>query len=151
MRCWILHGSQQTPVFLRSNREPVAHFHARVWYTQGMTRKGYLSDVSDDEWVFVEPYLTLMREDAPQREHPLREVFNGLRYIVHTGMQWRMKPHDLPPWHMVYQQMQRWLKAGVLGDMAHDLRMLRRTASACKSSNCRRPSMASCCCRAAGS
>ena len=51
-----------------------------------MTRKAYLSDVNDDEWAFVAPYLTLMTEDAPQREHSLREVFNGLRYIVRTGM-----------------------------------------------------------------
>ena len=72
-----------------------------------MTRKGYLSDVSDDEWAFVAPYLTLMREDAPQREHSLREVFNGLRYIVRTGMRWRMMPNDLPLWHTVYQQTQR--------------------------------------------
>jgi len=61
------------------------------------TRKSYPSDVSDDEWAFVAPYLTLMREDAPQREHSLREVFNGLRYIVRTGAQWRMMPNDLPP------------------------------------------------------
>jgi transposase len=91
-----------------------------------MTRKNYPSDVSDDEWAFVAPYLTLMREDAPQREHPLREVFNGLRYIVRTGTQWRMMPHDLPPYHTVYQQTQRWLKAGVFEDMVRDLRMLMR-------------------------
>ena len=91
-----------------------------------MTRKAYPSDVSDDEWAFVAPYLTLMREDAPQRDHSLREVFNGLRYIVRTGMQWRMIANDLPPWYTVYQQMQRWLKAGVFEDMVHDLRMLMR-------------------------
>jgi transposase len=91
-----------------------------------MTRKAYSSDVSDDEWAFVAPYLTLMREDAPQREHSLREVFNGLRYIVHTGMQWRMMAHDLPPWHTVFQQTQRWLNAGVFEDMVRDLRMLMR-------------------------
>lgn len=91
-----------------------------------MTRKGYPSDVSDDEWAFVAPYLTPMREDAPQREHSLREVFNGLRYIVRTGMQWRMMPNDLPPWHTVHQQTQRWLKAGVFEDMVRDLRMLMR-------------------------
>jgi transposase len=91
-----------------------------------MDRKGYLSDVSDDEWAFVAPYLTLMREDAPQREYPLREVFNGLRYIVHTGMQWRMMPNDLPPWHTVYQQTRRWLKAGVFETLVRDLRMLLR-------------------------
>lgn len=90
------------------------------------TRQGYPSDVSDDEWAFVAPYLTLMKEDAPQREHSLREVFNGLRYIVRTGMQWRMMPNDLPPWYTVYQQTQRWLKAGVFEDMVHDLRMLLR-------------------------
>lgn len=91
-----------------------------------MDRKPYPSDVSDDEWAFVAPYLTLMREDAPQREHALREVFNGLRYIVRTGAQWRMMPNDLPPWHAVYQQTQRWLKAGVFEAMVHDLRMLLR-------------------------
>lgn len=91
-----------------------------------MERKNYPSDVSDDEWAFLAPYLTLMREDAPQREHSLREVFNGLRYIVRTGMQWRFMPNDLPPWHTVYQQTQRWLAAGVFEAIVHDLRMLLR-------------------------
>ena len=54
-----------------------------------MDRKAYPSDVSDEEWALVDPYLKLMTEDAPQREYPLREVFNGLRYIVETGAQWR--------------------------------------------------------------
>jgi transposase len=89
-------------------------------------RKAYPSDVSDDEWAFVAPYLTLMTEDAPQREHALREVFNGLRYLVRTGSQWRFLPNDLPPWYTVYQQTQRWLKAGVFEDIVSDLRMLLR-------------------------
>ncbi len=71
------------------------------------TRKAYPSDVSDDEWAFVAPYLTLMREDAPQRGHSLREVFSGLCCLVRGGMHWRMMAHDLPPWHTVYQQTQR--------------------------------------------
>ena len=101
-----------------------------------MTRKGYLSDVSDDEWAFVAPYLTLMREAAPQREHSLREVFNGLRYIVRTGMQWRMMPHDVPPWHTVCQQTQRWLKAGVFEDRVRNLRMrMRASAAWCATTN----------------
>jgi transposase len=91
-----------------------------------MLRRAYPSDVSDDEWAFVASYLTLMTEDAPQREHALREVFNGLRYVVCTGMQWRMMANDLPPWHTVYQQTQRWLRAGVFEDMVRDLRMLMR-------------------------
>ena len=45
-------------------------------------------------------------------------------YIVHTGMQWRMLPSNLPSWHTVYQQTQRWLKAGVFEAIVHDLRSL---------------------------
>ena len=93
-----------------------------------MERKGYPSDVSDEEWAFVAPYLTLMKEEAPQREHGLRDVFNGLRWQVRSGAGWRMMPHDLPPWYTVYQQMQRWLKAGVFEAIVHDLRELLRTA-----------------------
>jgi transposase len=93
-----------------------------------MNRKPYPSDVSDEEWAFVAPYLTLMREDAPQREYSLREVFNGLRWIIRTGAQWRMMPNDLPPWYTVNQQAQRWLKAGVFEAMVHDLRALLRLA-----------------------
>jgi transposase len=72
------------------------------------TRSTYPSDITDEEWHFIAPYLTLMTEDAPQRDHDLREVFNGLRWIVRTGSPWRYLPHDLPPWHTVYQQTQRW-------------------------------------------
>ena len=86
----------------------------------------YDSDVSDEEWAFVAPYLTLMREDAPQRRHPLRALFNGLRYITRTGLQWRYMPHDLPPWHAVYDQTRRWLDADVFGDIIADLRALIR-------------------------
>jgi transposase len=92
------------------------------------TRKSYPSDVSDDEWAFVAPYLTLMSPDAPQRQHDLREVFNGLRYIVKTGAPWRWMPGDLPPWEAVYQQTQRWLAAGCFEAMVHDLRAVLRLA-----------------------
>jgi transposase len=94
-----------------------------------MDRKGYPSDVSDDEWAFVAPYLTLMSETAPQREHSLREVFNGLRWLVRTGAEWRFMPHDLPPWGIVYQQTHRWLKAAVFEAMVADLRALLRLAA----------------------
>jgi transposase len=94
-----------------------------------MNRKAYPSDVSDDEWAFVAPYLTLMREDAPQRDHSLREVFNGLRWLVRAGASWRMMPNDLPPWYTVQQQTQRWLAAGVFEAMVQDLRALLRLAA----------------------
>src|ERR1700728_3403843 len=93
-----------------------------------MARKPYPTDVSDAEWSFVVPYLTLMREDAPQREHSMREVLNGLRYIVRGGISWRMVPNDLPPWEVIYQQTQRWIAAGVFEAMVHDLREMLRMA-----------------------
>ncbi len=89
-------------------------------------RKSYPSDVSDEEWAFVAPYLTLMTSDAPQRRHDLREVFNALRYLVRTGAPWRYLPTNFPPWEAVYQQTQRWLAAGVFEAMVHDLRVLLR-------------------------
>src|SRR3990172_4591999 len=93
-----------------------------------MERKTYPSDVRDDEWAFVAPYLTLMTEEAPQREHSLREVFNGLRWMVRAGAPWRMIPNDLPPWFTIYQQTQRWIKAGVFEAIVHDLRAVLRLA-----------------------
>jgi transposase len=93
-----------------------------------MSRKAYPSDITDEEWVFVASYLTLMRQDAPQREYELREVFNGLRWMIRTGAPWRMIPNDLPPWWVVYQQSQRWIAAGVFETIVTDLRMLLRLA-----------------------
>ena len=90
--------------------------------------KSYPSDVSDEEWSFCVSYVTLMDEAAPQRVYPLREIFNALRCLVRTGGTWRMMPHDLPPWHLVYQQTQRWIKAGCFEAMAHDLRAVLRLA-----------------------
>ena len=91
------------------------------------TRKtGYQSDVSDEEWAFCAPYLTLMREDAPQRDYSSRELFNPVRYMVRAGCPWRMIPNDLPPWSTVHAQAQRWIKAGCWEAMAHDLRAVLR-------------------------
>ncbi len=70
-------------------------------------RKPYPSDVSDEEWALAVPYLTLLPETAGQRTHLLREAFNGLRYLVRHGIPWRAMPHDLPPWHAVYDQAKR--------------------------------------------
>ena len=93
--------------------------------TQG-TKTNYPSDVSDEEWAFCAPYLTLMKEDAPQRDYSMRAIFNAVRYMVWAGCPWRMIPNDLPPWSAVHQQARRWIQAGCFEAMAHDLRKMLR-------------------------
>ena len=92
----------------------------------------YPSDVADEEWAFVAPYLALMREEAPQRKYPLRALFNGLRYLAHTGCPWRYLPHDLPPWQAVHQQWSRWRDARVFESIVHDLNELQRVLLGCR-------------------
>src|SRR5438105_6706883 len=105
------------------------NFGGQGLYTPDMeTRKPYPTDVSDEEWAFVAPYLTLMTPDAPQRDYSLREVFNATRWIVRAGAPWRYLPNDFPRWETVYQQTQRWLKAGSFEAIVHDLRELLRVA-----------------------
>src|SRR5690242_4760047 len=90
--------------------------------------KVYPSDVCDEEWAFAVTYLTLMTEEAPQRDYPLRQVFNALRWLARAGAPWRYLPHDFPPWRAVYQQAQRWINAGCFEAMVHDLRAILRLA-----------------------
>ena len=91
-----------------------------------MRRKPYPSDVSDDEWAFVTPYLTVLPDDAPLRAYPLREVVNGLRWRARSGAPWPLLPQDLPPWTAVYAHTHHWVQAGVFAAMVHDLRLLLR-------------------------
>lgn len=92
----------------------------------GSGKTTYPGDVTDEEWAFCAPYLTLMKEDAPQRAHPLRAVFNAVRYLVRVGCPWHMIPNDFPPSTIVYQQVQRWIVAGCFEALTHALRKLLR-------------------------
>jgi transposase len=64
--------------------------------------------------------LTLLTENAAQRTHALREVFDGLRRLVRAGATRRLMQHDLPLWEIVYQQTQRWLRVKVFEAIVHD-------------------------------
>jgi len=92
-------------------------------------RKPYPTDVSDEEWGLVAPYLTLLSEDAGQRRYTLREVFNALRWIVRAGAPWRMLPNDFPPWQAVHQQTLRWIAVDCFEALVHDLREILRVAA----------------------
>ena len=91
-----------------------------------VSRKMYPTDVSDEEWEFVVSYLTLLREDAPQRVYALRDLFDAVRWMVKAGCPWRMLPGDFPPWQAVEQQAKRWMAAGCFEVMVHDLREMLR-------------------------
>ena len=88
----------------------------------------YPTDCTEEEWAFVAPYLTLLRDDAGQRRHDLRAVFDALRWLMRAGAPWRLLPGDLPPWHAVYDQAQRWIAAGVFTAMVDDLCAVLRLA-----------------------
>jgi transposase len=68
----------------------------------------------------------MMKQNAPQREYPLRDLFNALRYLVGYGCTWRALPNDMPPWAAVHQQTQRWIKVGAFVAMSHNLRKVLR-------------------------
>src|ERR1043165_3084118 len=70
-----------------------------------------------------------MTEAAPQREHLLRAIFNALRWMVRADCPWRLLPRDLPRWTAVHHQTLRWIRAGFIEAMAHDLRMVLRELS----------------------
>jgi transposase len=88
----------------------------------------YPTDVSDEEWAFAAPYLTLMDPQARQRKYELRLMFNALRWMARAGAPWRLIPHEFPPWEAVYQQTQRWLQAGCFEAMVNDVRSVLRVA-----------------------
>lgn len=91
-----------------------------------MSRHPYPSDVDDETYLFMRPYLLLSPEDNPVRKYPLREVLNAALWIARTGSQWAYLPHDFPPYKLVHQQVLRWFEQGCFENMAHDLRMLNR-------------------------
>ena len=70
----------------------------------------YPSNISDSQWQYISNFLDTKRS----RKYGLREVFNGIFYLVKTGCQWRMLPNDLPDWRIIYYYFSTWKKAGVL-------------------------------------
>jgi transposase len=78
-----------------------------------MTRKAYPSDVTDAEWQIIEPLLPEAQGIGRPREVDLREIINGIFYVLPEGCSWRALPHDLPPWQTVYNYFRHWQRLGV--------------------------------------
>lgn len=76
-----------------------------------MDRKRYQSDLDDAQWAYLEAHLSFLPPKGPggrPRKHTLREIVNGIFYLVRSGCQWRMLPHDFPPWQTVYTYFRQW-------------------------------------------
>lgn len=73
-----------------------------------MARKRYPSDLTDAEWRVIEPLIPPAKPGGRPRDTDIREVMNALLYLVTTGCQWRMIPHDLPPWSTVHGYYRQW-------------------------------------------
>ncbi|MCA1697570.1 MAG: IS5 family transposase [Actinobacteria bacterium] len=85
-----------------------------------MSTKGrYPSDLTDTQWVLVDPLLSATKGGGRPETHPRREVVNAILYVVRTGCSWRQLPKDYPPWATVYWHFARWRKDGSL-DRLHD-------------------------------
>ena len=78
-----------------------------------MERKPYPSDLTNDEWAIIEPLMPPEKPGGRKRTVNLREVVNGIYYILRSGGDWRMMPHDLPPWPTVYTYYRQWRISGL--------------------------------------
>ena len=94
----------------------------------------YPSDVTDEEWTHIEPIIPPAKRGGRKREVDLREVLNGIMYVLSTGCQWRYIPKDLPPKSTVHRYFCDWNYDGTLERIHHTLyvkcrEMLGREAS----------------------
>jgi transposase len=77
-----------------------------------MTRKAYPCDVTDEEWQIIEPLLPEAQDIGRPRQVKLREIINGIFYVLREGCSWRGLPHDLLPWQTVYNYYRHWQRLG---------------------------------------
>lgn len=92
-----------------------------------MERKPYPTDLTDEQWKLIEPFLPPAKPGGRPRKVDLREVLNALLYLVRAGCQWRMIPHEFPAWKSVYNYYRAWIANGVWQEILASLRMDLRT------------------------
>ncbi len=81
----------------------------------------YPSDLTDDEWQLIEPLIPPAKRGGRRREVNVREVMNGVMYVLSTGCQWRAIPKDLPPRSTVFAYLDLWSWDGTLERIHHEL------------------------------
>ena len=77
-----------------------------------MNRKPYPSDLTDAQWEELAPLIPPGKPGGHPRTVDMREVINGILYVLRSGCTWRMMPHDLPPWSTAWGYFRRWRKDG---------------------------------------
>ena len=87
-----------------------------------MDRKAYPSDLTDIEWLILEPLIPPAKPGGRRREVDIREVLNAIFYLLRSGCSWRMMPHDFPPWQTVYGYFRTWRKDGIWAQINDALR-----------------------------
>ena len=92
-------------------------------------RQAYPSDLKDQEWLEIAPFFENTNQKGRPQEWPIREIINAIYYLLRTGCQWRMLPHDLPPWQTVNYHYNKWRKSQLWEEINHQLREDSREAS----------------------
>ena len=82
----------------------------------------YPSDLTDDEWALAKPHIPRAKRGGNKRTVDVREVMNGLMYVLSTGCQWRAIPKDLPPRSTVHGYFDLWNYDGTLLRLHHALK-----------------------------
>jgi putative transposase len=90
-------------------------------------RLTYTTDLTDEEWQILEPLLPAEKTGGRPRKYPMREVLNGIQYILRAGCAWRLMPHDLPQWQTAYQTFRTWRQDGTWLRIHDQLRAAVRT------------------------
>jgi putative transposase len=85
-------------------------------------RKPYLTDLSDEEWNYIEPHMPVPRDRGRPRTHSPREILNAIFFVLKSGCQWRLLPHDFPPWPTVYYYFRKWCIEGIWERMNRAIR-----------------------------
>jgi putative transposase len=88
-----------------------------------MERKPYSTDLTDEQWMLIEPFLPQAKPGGRPRSADLREVVNALLYLVRSGCQWRMIPHEFPPWRTCYNYFRAWIDSHTWDEIVYLLRL----------------------------
>src|ERR687895_2619207 len=75
-------------------------------------RLTYTTDLTDEAWQILKPLLPPDKAGGRPRKYPMREVLNGIQYVLRAGCAWRLMPHDLPQWQTAYQTFRAWRQDG---------------------------------------